>query len=292
MTTAPRYIGRFAPTPSGPLHFGSLVTALASWLDARRAQGRWLLRIDDVDAPRVDPAAEEAIVRALDAHQLYWDGAIVRQSDHEERYRAALRRLQPLCFACRCSRRVLGGARIYPGTCRHLGLAKSATTSIRVRVDDGRIEFEDRVQGRHTQQLADESGDFVVWRRDDMAAYPLAVVVDDDAMGVTHVLRGADLLPNTPRQLYIADALETRRPSYAHLPVIVETGGIKLSKHTGATALDNRFARHNLTNALNLLGFEPPPGDIPELLTWAVANWNIRRVPAVAAFTGFIALTS
>ena len=159
-------------------------------------------------------------------------------------------------------------------------------------MDDRRIELEDRVQGRHGQRLAGESGDFVVWRRDDMAAYPLAVVVDDDAMGVTHVLRGADLLPNTPRQLYITDALQMRRPSYAHLPVIVETGGIKLSKHTGATALDNRFARHNLTNALNLLGFEPPPGDIPELLAWAVANWNIRRVPAVDAFTGFIALSS
>ena len=291
MTKALGYIGRFAPTPSGPLHFGSLVTALASWLDARAAGGRWLLRIDDVDAPRVDPDAEEAIVRALDAHHLHWDGAIVRQSDHQERYRNALARLQPRCFACRCSRRVLGGARIYPGTCRHLGLAKSETTSIRIRVDDGRVEFEDRVQGHVTQQLADESGDFVIWRRDDMAAYPLAVVVDDDAMGITHVLRGADLLPNTPRQLYLADALAMRRSSYAHLPVIVEAGGIKLSKHTGATAIDNRFARHNLANALNLLGFEPPPADTPELLAWAIASWNINSVPSGEAFTSFVALS-
>ena len=285
------YAGRFAPTPSGPLHFGSLVTALASWLDARAAGGRWFLRIDDIDTPRVDPDAEEAIVRCLDAHHLHWDGAIVRQVDHRDRYRAALARLQPLCFACRCSRRMLGGAPIYPGTCRHLGLANSDSTSIRIRVNDGRIEFEDRVQGHRAEQLAVESGDFVVWRRDDMVAYPLAVIVDDDAMGITHVVRAADLLPNTPRQLYIADALGARRPSYAHLPVVVEAGGIKLSKHTGAWAPDNRFARHNLTSALNLLGFDPPPGDVPELLAWAIANWNIHKVPSTDAFTGFVALS-
>lgn len=291
MNNAPDYVGRFAPTPSGPLHFGSLLTALASWLDARSNGGRWLLRIDDIDAPRVDPDAEESIVRALDAHHLHWDAAIVRQSEQRERYRAALEHLQPRCFACRCSRRVLSGTRIYPGTCRQLGLAKGATTSIRIRVDDGRIDFADRVQGHRTQELRDESGDFVVWRRDDMVAYPLAVVVDDDAMGITHVLRGADLLPNTPRQLFIADALELRRPRYAHLPVVVEAGGVKLSKHTGATAVDNRFARHNLTCALNLLGFEPPTAEVPELLAWAIANWDLGKVPSTEAITSFIALS-
>ena len=291
MNRASEYIGRFAPTPSGPLHFGSLLTALASWLDARAAGGQWRLRIDDIDTPRVDPGAEEAIVRALDAHHLHWDGTMVRQSDHLEHYRAARERLRPLCFACRCSRRVLGGARIYPGTCRRLGLVNSEHTSIRIRVDDHRISFEDRIQGPHGEQLSDESGDFVIWRRDDMVAYPLAVVVDDNAMGVTHVVRGADLLANTPRQLHIVNALAMHRPSYAHLPVVVEAGDVKLSKHTGATAIDNRFARHNLASALSLLGFEPPSLDARELLAWATANWTIRKVPAGAALAGFVALS-
>lgn len=289
--TNSQYIGRFAPTPSGPLHFGSLLTALASWLDARAAGGEWRLRVDDLDTPRVDPDAEEQILRALDAHHLHWDGALVRQSDHQERYRDALDRLEPLCFACRCSRRVLAGARVYPGTCRDLGLAQSDQTSIRIRVDDASIEFEDRVQLHYKEQLAQESGDFIIWRRDDMAAYPLAVVVDDDAMGITHVVRGADLLANTPRQLYLTDALGMPRSTYAHLPVIVEANGAKLSKHTGATAVDNRFPRHNVANALTLLGFEPPPADTAELLAWAIENWNIRRVPTGESLSGFIALS-
>lgn len=291
MPHSPQYIGRFAPTPSGPLHFGSLLTALASWLDARAAGGEWRLRIDDLDAPRVDPLAEEEILRALDAHHLHWEGALVRQGDHRERYRAALDRLRPHCFACRCSRRVLAGARVYPGTCRDLGLAQSERTSIRIRVHDASIAFEDRIQRRYQEQLARESGDFIIWRRDDMAAYPLAVVVDDDAMDITHVVRGADLLANTPRQLHLADALQIRRPSYAHLPVLVEANGAKLSKHTGATAVDNRFPRQNVASALTLLGFEPPPADTDELLAWAIANWNIHKVPAGESLSGFVALS-
>ena len=288
---APGYIGRFAPTPSGPLHFGSLLTALASWLDARAAGGEWRLRIDDLDTPRVDPNAEDAILRALEAHHLHWDGALVRQSDHQERYRAALERLRPLCFACRCSRRILGGVRVYPGTCRDLGLPRSEHTSIRIRVGDASVAFEDRIQGHGKEQLAQGSGDFIIWRRDDMAAYPLAVVLDDDAMAITHVIRGADLLANTPRQLHIADALRVHRPSYAHLPVLVEANGAKLSKHTGATAIDNRFPRHNLAGALTLLGFDPPPSDTDELLAWAIANWNIHNVPTGESLTNFIALS-
>ncbi len=287
---APGYIGRFAPTPSGPLHFGSLLTALASWLDARAAGGQWRLRIDDLDTPRIDPGAEAEILRALETLNLHWDGALVRQSDHRERYRAALDRLRPLCFACRCSRRVLAGASVYPGTCRCLDLAQGEHTSVRIRVNDARVEFEDRVQGRCHEQLADESGDFIIWRRDDMAAYPLAVVVDDDTMGITHVLRGADLLSNTPRQLYLADALGLRRPAHAHIPVLVEAKGAKLSKHTGATAVDSRFPRHNIANALTLLGFDPPPASTLELLTWATANWNIRKLPTGESLSGYVAL--
>ena len=156
---------------------------------------------------------------------------------------------------------------------------------------DASIRFKDRIQGNHKEQLAQESGDFIIWRRDNMAAYPLAVVVDDDAMAITHIIRGADLLANTPRQLHIADALRIRRPSYAHLPVLVEANGAKLSKHTGATAIDNRFPHHNLAGALTLLGFDPPPSDTDELLAWAIANWNIHKVPTGESLNSFIALS-
>lgn len=271
---------------------GSLLTAVASWLDARASGGRWLLRIDDLDAPRIDPDAETAILATLDAHGLGWDGEVRRQSDFRDRHAAALDALWPRCFACRCSRRDLGGRPVYPGTCRDLGLARGSDTSVRMRVGDARVDFTDRVQGPHREALAETTGDFIVWRRDGMAAYPLAVVVDDDCMGVTDVLRGADLVENTPRQLFIAGALALRRPTHAHVPVIVEANGAKLSKHTGATAVDDRHAAANLSAVLTLLGFAPPAlGTVREALDWGVANWRIDQVPAAAAIDGFVALS-
>ena len=282
------YVGRFAPTPSGPLHIGSLFVAVASWLDARAHGGRWLLRIDDLDAPRVAPGAERAILAALRAHGLTWDSAVVRQSDHAERHRAALRRLEAHSFACGCTRRELRGSSGCPGGCRALRLpARGHAVRLCVAPADGCGAFQDRVQGRCGRRLA---GDFVIWRRDDMAAYPLAVVVDDAIMGVTHVVRGADLLGDTPRQLLVGRRLGVKAPRYAHLPVVSEASGVKLSKHNAATAVDAAAAPHNIRLALALLGLHPPKGPAPAMLAWAASRWRAERAPAGTTLRGFAAL--
>lgn len=283
-----RYVGRFAPTPSGPLHLGSLLTAVASWLDARAHKGRWLLRIDDADTPRVAAGAEAAIRRALIRHGLVWQGRVVRQSDLRPHHRAALRGLRGHTFACACTRAALRGADRYPGTCRHLGLPP-AGNAVRVRADQTPA-FADRVQGRI--QGSAEMDDFVVWRRDDLPAYPLAVVVDDHVMGVTDVVRGADLLWNTPRQLHLMGLLGHAAPSYAHIPLIVNAADEKLSKHTAATAVDEDSPLRNLTTVLALLGLDPPSGQRrPEqLLDWASQRWNLRDLPPRRAVRGFVAL--
>lgn len=282
------YVGRFAPTPSGPLHLGSLLTAVASWLDARSQGGRWRLRIDDLDTPRVAPGAEDAIVAALVAHGLRWDGPIVRQSRLREHHRAALARLRRRTFACRCARRDLRGLARYPGTCRHLNLPTSGN-AVRIRADGRARPFTDRVQGRCAAGVVD---DFVVWRRDDMAAYPLAVVADDQAMGVTHVVRGADLLDETPRQLRLISHLGGKPPAYAHIPVLATATGEKLSKHNDATAIDDRAAARNVVTALCLLGMAPPShvARPAPLLDWARERWRIDRVPRARVLAGFVAL--
>ena len=287
MTPDAGYVGRFAPTPSGPLHLGSLLTAVASWIDARAHHGRWLLRIDDLDTPRVDPDAESAILSALESHGLSWDGSVHRQSDNVERYRAAIRQLRDRCFACRCSRRDLRCHARYPGTCRDRRLGLEGN-SLRIRAEVKAPTFDDRVQGTVVRE--DTVGDFVVQRRDGFASYPLAVVVDDDALGVNNVVRGADLMDNTPEQLLLMDLLGCEPPAYAHLPVIVEASGVKLSKHNRATAIGNRAARHNLAAVLSLLGLDPPAEPVAAVLDWAVRNWDISRVQRAASFAGFVAL--
>jgi len=275
---------------------GSLLTAVASWLDARAGNGRWLLRIDDLDTPRVDPDAESEILATLTAHGLYWDGPVARQSDHVAHYHAALAKLAERCFACRCTRRELRGTDRYPGTCRTLSLPWEGN-AIRIR-SEGRVEFVDRVQRacspgestashRHWGAL----DDFVVQRRDGFASYHLAVVVDDQAMGVDHVVRGADLIDDTPRQLFLIDALGDARPSYAHVPVIVEDSGVKLSKHNQATAINRRFARRNVGAALTLLGFDPPDENIATILEWAIDHWDIARIPPSPVVQGFTAIS-
>lgn len=291
---APHYIGRFAPTPSGPLHLGSLLTAVASWLDARARQGTWLLRIDDLDTPRVDPGAETAILETLESHGLAWDGPVHRQSDHVERHDRAIRRLGGLgglserCFACACTRRELRGFDRYPGTCRDRGLPRDGN-ALRVRADVPTPGFMDRVQGR-VDKPNDTVGDFIVRRRDGFASYPLAVVVDDLAMGVNHIVRGADLLANTAEQILLGRWLDLEPPIYAHVPVVVEASGVKLSKHNRATAIDNRWATHNLAAVLSLLGFDPPLDEVEAMLAWAVRQWDIERVPRGASLAGFVAL--
>ncbi len=294
------YTGRFAPTPSGPLHLGSLLTAVASWLDARAHDGRWLLRIDDLDAPRIDTDAESAILRTLEAHGLTWDGQVARQSAHIDHYHAALERLDERCFACRCTRRQLRGEGRYPGTCRDLGLSRRGN-AVRIRTE-GRITFTDRVQHPqcsqtaagaargHPKGAADALDDFIVQRRDGFVSYPLAVVVDDHVMGVDHVVRGADLLEDTPRQIFLMRLLGMALPAYAHLPVITEASGVKLSKHNRATTIEDRFARHNIATVLTLLGLDPPRGDIATILDWAIRHWDSGKVPSRPVVAGFVAL--
>ena len=277
------YVGRFAPSPTGPLHFGSLVAALASWLDARRAGGRWLLRMEDLDAPRVEAGAADGILRALESLGLGWDGPVEYQSRRGALYRDALARLATHTYACACTRRELDdsalaidGARVYPGTCRNGLPPGRAPRATRVRTDAAPIRFVDRVQGEQVQQLERDVGDFVVVRADGVVAYQLAVVVDDAEQGVTDVVRGADLLDSTARQIHLQRLLGLPTPRYLHAPVAVNAAGEKLSKQTRAAAA----GPGDLAHALRFLGLEAPQGEPPAaLLAWAVPRWDAARVP-------------
>jgi len=288
-----RYVGRFAPTPSGPLHFGSLVTALASYLDARSHGGDWHVRIDDLDSPRVVNGAEKRIFTSLEKHGLEWDGPIVRQSSHRDLYQSALENLdkQGLLFACDCSRRKLAGRIKYPGTCRDLNRSNLAHSALRVRVPDQPYEFNDLVQGIYTENLTCTVGDFVVSRRDGIPSYQMAVVIDDDEQEVSHIMRGADLMDNTARQLCLREKLNLSLPRYAHVPVFTHSSGVKLSKHSEATAIDDRFPSQNLQTALQLLG-QPVPAEktVDELLASACANWERAMVPKTPSIIDFVSV--
>ena len=285
------YRGRFAPSPTGPLHFGSLVAALGSCLDARSRGGEWLVRIEDVDLPRCPAAQARDILGTLEAFGFAWDGEVLWQSRRTERYRAAFERLRAAgaLFPCACSRRELAdsalapdGAHVYPGTCR-AGLAAGRTPRAwRLRVDNGIVAFEDRVQGHCRQDLAREVGDFVLLRADGFFAYQLAVVVDDAEQGITDVVRGADLLDSTARQILLQSQLGLPQPRYAHLPVAINAAGEKLSKQTGAPALDPAHPTAALLAALRFLGQAPPEsllrGTPADVWRWAAAHWQIERV--------------
>jgi glutamyl-Q tRNA(Asp) synthetase len=277
------YVGRFAPSPTGPLHFGSLAAALASWLDAHRAGGRWLLRLEDLDTPRVMSGAADAILRQLEACGLEWDGEVEHQSRRTARYRDALAKLSAHIYPCACSRRELedsalaiDGARIYPGTCRG-GLAPGrAPRAIRLRTDAEPVRFVDRVQGTQVQCVEQDVGDFVLQRADGVVAYQLAVVVDDGVQGVTDVVRGADLIDSTARQIVLQRLLGLPTPRYLHVPVALNAAGEKLSKQTRARPV----GPDDIARVLEFLGMERPGGFTPpELLQWAVAHWDPARVP-------------
>jgi len=282
------YLGRFAPSPTGPLHLGSLVAAVGSFLDARHQGGRWLVRMEDLDRERLIPGCADAMLRTLEAHGLTWDGAVEYQSARTAHYADALARLteRGLTFECSCTRRerIEGG---YPGTCRNRP-GRSGPTATRFRVDDAAVEFEDRVQGRCGFSLR-ERGDVVVRRRDGAFAYQLAVVVDDARQGVTDVVRGADLLDNTPWQMALQQALGLPRPRYAHLPLVVEGQQGKLSKSRRSLALDSHQAGSQLHQALTLLCQAPPPKLKLEppavILAWASAYWSIDRFRGVKEVT-------
>lgn len=294
---SPSYIGRFAPSPTGPLHFGSLVAALASWLDARAAGGQWLVRMEDLDRPRCEPGAADTILAQLEAYGLHWDGEVLVQSQRDDAYAAALDALKEpgAVFPCACTRSQLAaasrneeGETIYPGTCRNGLSAGQIGRAWRVRVPDVSTRFHDRIHGDLQQNLASEVGDFVVKRADGLFAYQLAVVVDDAFQGITHIVRGADLLWNTPRQIHLQNLLGLPTPVYAHVPLITNAAGQKLSKQTLAPALPERGCGAALAQALVVLD-HPPPAELagaepPELLAWASTHWQIENVPTLPTF--------
>jgi glutamyl-Q tRNA(Asp) synthetase len=286
------YVGRFAPSPTGPLHIGSLVAAVASFLDARAAGGRWLVRMEDLDRPRCEPGAADTILHQLEAYGLHWDGAVIHQSQRDDAYAEALAALQAIgaAYSCACTRSQLAqaprnheGEIIYPGTCRN-GLAAGAIARAwRVRVPDAVLGFHDRIHGELTQNLARDVGDFIVRRADGLFAYQLAVVVDDAFQGITHIVRGADLLWNTPRQIHLQSLLGLSTPAYAHVPLVTNAAGQKLSKQTLAPSLPGTGRGAVLAQALAVLGHPPPPGlneaAPAALLAWAVTHWQIGNVP-------------
>ncbi len=292
-----RYRGRFAPTPSGPLHLGSLLTALASWLQARRHGGCWLLRIDDLDRERCLPGMDSVILRQLETHALVWDESPRYQSRHLDEYADALERLRRLggVYACRCTRQQLAvtarpgpDGPVYPGTCRIRALPEPGH-ALRLRVGDGEIAFVDGWQGEQTRCLDRDVGDFVVLRRDGVPGYQLACAIDEHAQGITEVVRGADLLGSTFQQLVIMDALQLRRPAYRHLPVLAGIDGRKLSKQNRAQPLVSSTAGENLWRCLDWLGQSPPSAlraaPAAELLRWGLAHWEASRVPAQTRIT-------
>lgn len=292
------YIGRFAPSPTGLLHFGSLIGALASYCDARAAQGQWLLRMEDLDPPREQLGAAEAILKTLEAHGLYWDGEVLYQSQRLDAYQTALEHLQQnaLVYPCICSRKELqniGG--VYPGYCLNHPPMKNAAAAIRVKTSssqfliDGNnaINYDDVFFGPQHIDLCQSVGDFIIKRRDGLFAYQLAVVVDDAFQNITHVIRGSDLLSSTPMQIHLQHCLGFATPQYGHFPVASNSKGQKLSKQHHAKALNNKLANKNLFRALDFLQQQPPPelAEAPkaDILSWACQYWDRRKIPAVTA---------
>lgn len=285
------YVGRFAPSPTGPLHFGSLLAAVASYAQARTQGGRWLLRIEDIDPPREPPGADKLILEALRAFGFEWDGTVTYQSRFTPRHQAMLEELlaSGRAYPCSCSRRELADTPrgplgiIYPGTCRKG--CSSNDVAIRLRTHDEPIGFVDSLQGPFRQRLESESGDFVIKRRDGLIAYNLAVVVDDAAQQVTEIVRGIDLLDSTPRHIYLQQLLGFITPDYAHIPVAVNQQGQKLSKLTGADALDTDKPESLLFSALRALSQEPPEeleaAPLREQWDWLFANWRFDTLAGI-----------
>ncbi len=291
--THSQYRGRFAPSPTGNPHLGTLIAAVASYLQALRHDGEWLLRVEDVDTTRRVAGAEDAILRTLDKFGFEWDGEVIRQSQRTAVYAQALEQLdaENRVFPCTCSRRLLAQTAVeqsgvYPGTCRSRKLPYPHEHAIRLRVPDITIGFDDRVIGEYRQSLAADCGDFVVRRRDGLFAYQLAVVVDDAQQGMTEIVRGADLLDSTPRQIYLQQCLNYTRPDYLHVPLILDPEGRKLSKSEGAAELNPDRPVKSLYAALDHLGQQPPAdlahASITDIWQWSAENWDIGNIPTTA----------
>lgn len=286
------YIGRFAPSPTGLLHIGSLLTALASYADARAQGGRWLVRMEDLDPPREMPGAAAHILNTLEAFGFEWDGEVVRQSRRHSLYRDVLGRLKEkgLLYPCYCSRKDWQAAAaqgadgfVYNGRCRrpedrpHI----DKPPAWRIRVNDETIGFDDGIVGHYAQNLARDIGDFVLLRADGFWAYQLAVVADDADQGITHIVRGQDLLVSTPRQIHLQRCLGFATPHYAHLPLLVNKHGQKWSKQTLAPALDENHKEQLLRQVLQYLNLPPAPEvSRPQaLLSWAIEHWQPHKIP-------------
>lgn len=288
-----RYRGRFAPSPTGPLHFGSLLAALGSYLEARSRGGEWLVRMEDLDPPRELPGAADDILRTLEQYGFEWDGEVCYQSQRHEAYRAVLADLlkQGLAYRCDCSRREIAARAdqlglphgVYSGHCRHRRVSPHQQHAVRLLSEHPPIEFIDALQGAQVQDVEREVGDFILLRADGLFAYQLAVVVDDAAQQITHIVRGSDLLDSTPRQILLQKQLNHPQPHYLHLPLARNAQGQKLSKQSFAPAIDIHHAVPTLWQALQLLGQSPPEelsrADLDDLWDWAQRHWQASQIP-------------
>ncbi len=286
------YRGRFAPSPTGPLHFGSLVAAVGSYLEAKSNHGEWLVRIENLDPLREVPGASREILKTLDALGMEWDGEVIYQNQRHNAYRTALAIIerQNLVYRCSCSRKEIADSApmgidgaVYPGTCRERSFSEGYTGAWRIKTDNTLIEFNDAFLGPVRQRLENDIGDFVLRRADGIYAYQLAVVVDDAEQGVSHVVRGEDLLNSTPRQIYLQRLLHYPTPSYLHLPVVVNAQGEKLSKQNRAAPVNASDAVPQLMRAIRFLGQSPPAelmeSDVASFWMWATKNWKPRMIP-------------
>lgn len=278
------YIGRFAPTPSGGLHMGSLLAALASYLEAKAAKGQWLVRIEDIDPPREIAGAADNILHTLESYGFEWDGAVLYQSTRLDYYESVVDSLfnQGLAYACTCSRKQLEAYTVYPEFCRD-ALKLRQDASIRIRVPSLIYQFEDAVQGLFKQNIGQSVGDFIIKRRDGLFAYQLAVVLDDAMQGISHVVRGADLLDSTPRQLYLQELLGLSKPFYLHIPILVDQDGHKLSKSYCSPELSLTQTTCLLLNALTMLGqtteYSLVKASPKEVLAYAINYWDASLIP-------------
>jgi glutamyl-Q tRNA(Asp) synthetase len=282
------YIGRFAPSPTGPLHFGSLLAALASYLDARANQGKWLLRVEDLDPPREPAGSAELILRQLQEFGMDWDDEVLYQSSRLDAYEEVMDQLQDkgLCYPCDCTRpQIREMGLVYNGSCRKRSTPPEMPYALRLKIDALKLGFDDEIQGHFAQKLEGEVGDFVIRRKDKLFAYQLAVVVDDEFQNITHVVRGWDLLDSTPRQIYLQRVLDYQEMSYAHIPIIVDEKGQKLSKQSFAPSIETDKASQAIYKALTFLGQAPPleiEKESPESqLQWAIGSWDSQEVAKV-----------
>ncbi len=293
------YIGRFAPSPTGPLHFGSLVAAVASFCEAKVHHGQWLVRMEDLDKPREIQGAADTILRQLEAFGFEWDGEVIYQSQRNDFYAEVLNQLKSkqLVYPCTCTRKEIADSShqlgidgvIYPQTCLNHPLKPNAPTAWRIKTNDVEISFNDTIQGNIKQNLCQQVGDFILKRADGLYAYQLAVVADDAAQNITHIVRGADLLDSTPRQVYLQKLLGYVTPQYAHVPVASNVAGEKLSKQTLAKPIEVNTANHLLYDALCFLGQLPPStiknATLNEMWRWALAQWQLTSVPKTRTIT-------